>query len=151
VTDLFLRRVLRAAAAVLALVLVAMVGPVSAAGAAPHEPVQVDCGTITCTVRFDRAATQRQAEGNYSADILEAAVCGPLTLAAAVPGVACVAMVKGLDIAMQEYGKTVYARGDCTGVRIVPLPVGTPVPVPVGVILPAPVPISVKGGTFNCV
>ena len=145
-------RMIRTAAVALVLVVVGLVFPVSAASAAPpHQRVQADCGIVTCTVRFDRAATLRGTDDTYAGDALEALVCGPLGLAAAVPGVACVAVVKGVDIALREHAKAAYARGDCVGARIVPVPVGIPIPVPNGIILPAPIPISVKGGTYNCV
>lgn len=149
-------RVIRAATVLLVLVVAGMVVPVSAASAAPpHQQVQADCGYVTCTLRFDRATTHRQAEGTYVTDVFEVTACPALAIAmgpaGVLPGAACVALAKGVGIVSKEHAKAAEARGDCEGVRIVPVPL-VPAPIP-GVlpgIVPAPVPIFVKGGTFNC-
>lgn len=121
------------------LVATGAVAVIPATAAQASTPFQSDCGTVTCTVRLDRAQT-RNARDASALIGMAAGVCGVIT--AGTFAVACGAAVAPAAGVLALAAARFYEQGDCLQIKF------TKYPGPAGV--RAAWPGAVKRGTRNC-
>jgi hypothetical protein len=112
---------------------------VSPPPAQASSPFQGDCGTITCTVRLDRAQTRNARDAGAVIGIV-AGACASVSLGTLAP--VCGAAVAPAAAITALAAARFYEQGDCLQIKF------SKVPGPGGV--PVAIPGSVRRGTRNC-
>jgi hypothetical protein len=138
---IFSRRYVRraVAATMVAPVATGLMLVISAPSAEASPPFQGDCGSLTCTVRLDRAQTRNARDAGAVIGIV-AGACASVSLGTLAPVCgAAIAPAAGITaLAAARF----YEQGDCLQIKF------SKIPGPGG--LPVGIPGSVRRGTRNC-